>query len=280
MSIKTEVREITPEEAKTILERNHDKQRKLNRARVARFAKDIVLNDWQFNGEPIIIADDGTLLDGQHRLNAVIEADKPIKTLVVEGIPKETEDGEDIFAYINSENRTNADALYIKGYNEWPANEVVKLLKLVDAFNRRKLHTQTNGRKFSNHEIVEYAEMYDKQELHDTIARAHTFRERCPALSLELYLLLAWLEHRVPKMKEFIEELTQCDDGKEGSPVSAYLRLLDSLTRRKVGGAAGNKARWIGLFTAFDKYVKGVETHNIRPGLTLPYPNDYDDYES
>ena len=44
------------------------------------------------NGEPIQIAEDGTLLNGQHRLNAVIESGATVPMLVVRGLPKRRDD--------------------------------------------------------------------------------------------------------------------------------------------------------------------------------------------
>lgn len=82
------VETITPEKATEALKKN-DINRPMRTRTVSRFATDMVTGDWELNGEPIIFAEDGTLLDGQHRLRAVIAAEVPVQMLVVRGIPKE-----------------------------------------------------------------------------------------------------------------------------------------------------------------------------------------------
>ena len=44
------------------------------------------------NGETVKIASDGTILDGQHRLYACIQAGVPFETVVIRGLPPEAQD--------------------------------------------------------------------------------------------------------------------------------------------------------------------------------------------
>lgn len=53
--------------------------------------RDIVSDNYQLNGETIKFSVTDKLLDGQHRLLAVLEAGKPIVTLVVRGLPDEVQ---------------------------------------------------------------------------------------------------------------------------------------------------------------------------------------------
>lgn len=76
---------ITPEIAKEYLVYNVN-NRNLNRERVNKYARDMVAGEWQLNGEPIIFDTAGILKDGQHRLQAVIKCNKPVKMLVVRGV--------------------------------------------------------------------------------------------------------------------------------------------------------------------------------------------------
>ena len=60
------------------------------------YAADMGDGHWQFNGEAVKFAGDGSLLDGQHRLAAIIEADVVLPLLVVRGLAssaQETVDG-------------------------------------------------------------------------------------------------------------------------------------------------------------------------------------------
>lgn len=80
---------LTPLLAKELLERNFD-NRSLTESRVSLYASDIQAGRWAENGEPIIVSRDGFLNDGQHRCAAVIKAGRPIRTLIVFGIERET----------------------------------------------------------------------------------------------------------------------------------------------------------------------------------------------
>ena len=70
--------EITPEVAKDMLSRNYDKQRSISKLWVSQLASMILDGSYQKDngGNAIIIDEDGILYDGQHRLLAVIEANK------------------------------------------------------------------------------------------------------------------------------------------------------------------------------------------------------------
>jgi hypothetical protein len=69
--------EIDPEQALALLDKNaHNRNW---RPRVTeQYARDMLAGNWLPTGEPIIIALDGTLLNGQHRLRAVVEANMTI----------------------------------------------------------------------------------------------------------------------------------------------------------------------------------------------------------
>lgn len=80
---------ITPAMATKMLEHN-SMNRNLIQERVARYAQLIRNSEWLANGESIIIASDGNVLDGQHRLWAIIEADMSIEIMVVRGVNPDT----------------------------------------------------------------------------------------------------------------------------------------------------------------------------------------------
>lgn len=101
---------LTPELATDLLERN-GQNRPLSDQHVKRIANQIRQNKWRFNGDTIKIASTNDVLDGQHRLWAVIEAKKPVETVIVYGIEKEA------FSTIDtiSRQRSGADVLSLAG---------------------------------------------------------------------------------------------------------------------------------------------------------------------
>ena len=80
---------ITPARAQAMLERNK-LNRPLRHRLVKAYASDIAAGKWQMNGETIKISVDGDLLDGQHRLSAVIDANTPVRMLVIGGLPRDS----------------------------------------------------------------------------------------------------------------------------------------------------------------------------------------------
>lgn len=73
---------ITPDRASELLRLNTGNFRRLDSHRVARFAKSLISGKWDFNGESIKV-NGSQLLDGQHRLAAIVKSGVPMKTVVV-----------------------------------------------------------------------------------------------------------------------------------------------------------------------------------------------------
>jgi hypothetical protein len=82
------VETIGPERAEEYLAANRG-NRNIVQAHVAALARDIRNGQWMFNAQPICFSLSGRLLNGQHRLSAVLEADQPIEVLVMHGLPEE-----------------------------------------------------------------------------------------------------------------------------------------------------------------------------------------------
>lgn len=69
---------ITPAKAKELLEANIE-NRKIRHGRIIQLANDIIEGRWmEDTAETIKIAKTGRILDGQHRLHAIVKANKPI----------------------------------------------------------------------------------------------------------------------------------------------------------------------------------------------------------
>lgn len=128
--MKAKVMTIGPELARNMLDRN-GRNRTVNTRAVARYANDMRDGKWTLNGEPIILDYNDDLLDGQHRLLAVIEYGRPVSFLVVTGAEP------DVFNTIDiGSMRSGGDVLSIKGY---------KYAKTLAAILRTTHHFKTQG---------------------------------------------------------------------------------------------------------------------------------------
>lgn len=101
---------VTPEMAQEMLELN-TLNRPLDQRHVNRIAAQIVAGKWKFNGDTIKVSSDNKVLDGQHRLWAIMEAKIGVMTIIVRGIER------DAFAYIDTlrKPRSGSDILALNG---------------------------------------------------------------------------------------------------------------------------------------------------------------------
>lgn len=111
----SEVINITPQMAKEMLTHNIV-NRPIASKRVRSYAIDMKNGAWELNGESIRFNDKGDLIDGQHRLSAIVEANIPVRIYVTKGV------GSDITLYDRGKVRNESDSLIIGGMPKELAN--------------------------------------------------------------------------------------------------------------------------------------------------------------
>lgn len=77
---------------------------------VEKYARDMKAGDWHLNGEAIKFDKNGVLMDGQHRLHAIVKADVTVLCLVVRGLESAAQDTMD-----TGTKRSAADMLQLQG---------------------------------------------------------------------------------------------------------------------------------------------------------------------
>lgn len=128
-AIYTETVTVTPKLAEQWLNGNTH-NRALRDPHVAFLASEITGGRWKENGETIKFAPDKQLIDGQHRLFAVIEAGKSIRALVAWNVPRDSFHTIDVGA-----GRTAGDTLGVDGEEQGPA-VAAALMALDDLVSR------------------------------------------------------------------------------------------------------------------------------------------------
>jgi hypothetical protein len=99
------IEEINAAKAKQYLTLNL-RNRTLRQHRVNRYAEQMTRGQWKETGDPIRFSVTGQLLDGQHRLAAIIAADVTLKAIVIRDV------SDDVFPVLDSGlSRTPADTL-------------------------------------------------------------------------------------------------------------------------------------------------------------------------
>jgi hypothetical protein len=84
--METTAQKITPKLAMEWLALRYDGQRIVKERQVQKLATAISRGEWRENGATIVFNRRGDLIDGQHRLHAIVRADKSVWSLVVNGI--------------------------------------------------------------------------------------------------------------------------------------------------------------------------------------------------
>src|SRR5690554_2314745 len=103
---------ITPDQAIKWLEQANTNNRKLSQKHVDRLARDMTEGKWVLTHSGIAFGPDGTLLDGQHRLWAIVESGVSVEMFVWRGVEPQS-----MMAIDAGKSRSLADILNIAGEN-------------------------------------------------------------------------------------------------------------------------------------------------------------------
>ena len=221
LELRVEMVRMTPKLASDIIEKTAINQRGLNVRTVELYASQMKKGTWAGgNGETIKISSDGNLIDGQHRLSAVISAATTVDLIVVTGVHEDN-----IRTLDDGKTRSFRDVLLVNEANdtELTAGQVAGVVKgmlkvkhlLIDGVDS----STVNRTRVSNTELLlllqqnpvlvetmnDYVSVFDFSEVSKSIGRAApiilwyvfkgTRQER------EIYDLLKTFETGLPQNK-------------------------------------------------------------------------------
>lgn len=137
---------ISPQLASLMLKSN-TRNRPIRLDAVKRYAGQMKAGEWKLTGETIKVGSDNSLLDGQHRLLACIEAGEPFEAYIVSGLSPDVFDVIDVGIP-----RRASDALHIMG--ETSVALLAAALGWLYRFEQGTLHYNAAS-KMSSHEAIE-----------------------------------------------------------------------------------------------------------------------------
>lgn len=143
MSLQISVEMITPEVAEAMLTLN-TRNRSVSSKHVSALASAIRRGEWTMNGDAIRIGDN-TLLDGQHRLHAVIASGIAVQSVVVRGLQSTVFDTIDI-----GKRRSAGDAYDVIG--EKNTKVLAGAIRFILSIKSNQTLDKTS---YSNHEMLE-----------------------------------------------------------------------------------------------------------------------------
>ncbi|MDT4923375.1 MAG: hypothetical protein QOG01_1088 [Pseudonocardiales bacterium] len=146
--MRSRVQKVTPVKAAEMLSANTS-NRPLSRSTVRAFAEAMGRGDWLVTHQGIAFDTRGVLVDGQHRLAAIVEADVPVEMTVFTDVEPDTFDVLD-----TGKKRNAADVLAIEG--EKSSTLLAAMVRTIWQYENRPEATWSGGAAaVTNHQIVQ-----------------------------------------------------------------------------------------------------------------------------
>ena len=200
---------LTPAKAKQLLERNTN-NRNLSEAKVFAYAKEMKSDNWmQDTGEMIKISKDGRILDGQHRLHALIKADVMMSFHIASELDNK------VFRVIDTgKARNSADILKIAGVKN--ASQIASTISLFNNMYNNK----SNAEKATNYQSLrpqEILDMYNEEPEYwqEVITFSHNMYNKLQKIwsKTEIGVYTALLDNiSILKSREFIRQVCEGTD--------------------------------------------------------------------
>lgn len=218
--LRMEVVRITPEIAEDWLGKNlHN--RKLSASQVERLAQAIMRDEFEFNGEPIQFDKKDRLLNGQHRLAAVVQAQRSIDSVVIHGLPSSVQETMD-----TGVRRNLSHVLELRG--EGSAGHLSSVLRHIWKYENRSLPSARNYP--TNKEALGLLER--DPEIRESLRKGWTLSPHIPGLSqtqtAALYHICSRIEEEDAEF--FFDRLADYQGLVEGDPIYVLRKTLERLS--------------------------------------------------
>lgn len=235
---------VTPALAMKLLEKNTS-NRAFRQKLVDRYKRLMLGGLWVLNGESIKVSKTGRLLDGQHRLHAVVSSGCSVEMLVVEGLPDSVFDTID-----DGKRRSASDVVGILG--EKNAAQLAATLGVIERVRSGAVVSGTSAPE--NSKVIELLSEY--RGASRSVATVGKAMKLCsPSLLSGLHWWFSVLD--VVQADRFVEDLLSGANLSDGDPVLVLRERLLANRDAKAKLPKGEIAAII--IKAFNARVVGVE---------------------
>ena len=248
---------VTPAQAKKWLEGNTN-NRPIYQRVVGRLVNEMREGRWMVNGSTISFTSEGRLLDGQHRLTALIEYGKPLKMLVAKNIEDEA------FKSIDTGlKRTTAQIFGLGGVqNSAVSASIARWIYMIQNSGKEPVQMSSEG----------LMEIYNDHPLIAKYATTHhqpTIKSLLPSGAQAVSVLAAEkYGEEIPDM--FMYQFATGEDMKKGSPV---YELRERLIRNQAATTKLTPTAKVAMtMKAMKAFAKGTQIHQLRYGLEEDWP--------
>lgn len=253
--IETSIEEVTPMQAALWLELNNH-NRPMQYERAVALAGAIKRGEWAVNGDAIRFSTAGKLLDGQHRLQAIVLAGVPVKTLIVRGLAP------DSFATIDTNRnvRTARDVMALSGVLNYSV--VAPMARLMYAYETSGNPYESSTEKTpSAEQLLAIAQRPGFAPMANRVLSAR-WCKKFVGTGLTGFAMYVFGQYRDEHAQAFFRKLETGIGLEAGSPI---LLLRDRLINN-IGAHERlrplSKAAY--LFKAFRLYLLGVEVRQLK----------------
>jgi hypothetical protein len=235
--------------------------RPLTRSRVVEYAAAMERGEWLVTHQGIAFDSAGVLLDGQHRLAAIVEADQTIEMTVFSDVPDGT------FGVLDTgKKRSAGDTLAVEG--EKSTNQLAAMLKIVYLYDTRpELAWSGRASRLSNPQVLELLEEHpnirDYVHVGEQIGQATGMIKTAAGASS--YLIDR--RNRRAALSEWYEGIIEGTGLGKGDPRLAFRNAMHQMSRQKAGQPLRRKdsREHVAIYlTAFNAWSDGERVRTLR----------------
>jgi hypothetical protein len=269
--LRSRVQTITPTKAGEMLAANAT-NRPLAKPTVRAFAEAMRRGDWLVTHQGIAFDSNGVLVDGQHRLAAIIEADLPVEMTVFTEVEPDTFDVLD-----TGKRRTAADVLAIEGEKSTTLlAAMVRSLWLYE--NRRDVTWSGGAAAVTNHQVVQTL------EAHPRIREFVPFADRIAAetgmiksaAGAAAYLVESANKTKRARLAKWHDGIIEGAGLRKNDPRLVFRRTMFAMARRQAGEVQRRRdtREHVGLYLkAFNAWAAGDQLTSLRFAAREPVPS-------
>jgi len=258
--MKTSVEKITPAIALELLRLN-TANRGFSQATVNFYAKQMEHGEWKTTSQGIAISSDNMIIDGQHRLMAIVKTKLAQEMLVTRGL-----NYNEVFAvYDTGKNRTAGDVLSIRGVKQ--PNAMSAAIKTYVSLSKGKKAGSphlTGGSKASKESNANIMDIFmSKRDLFENVSEdvlkgistTTKIISNSLILGVSFYLVLE-KNHQVENVRDFFFQLVNGSNIKN----QTINLLRNKIIEMRIKGERFNKTDHLVLLKkTWNNYIQGME---------------------
>tara|TARA_R100000700_G_scaffold24437_1_gene31353 strand:+ start:373 stop:1230 length:858 start_codon:yes stop_codon:yes gene_type:complete len=253
------IEEISPDYARQILNNKNNSNRTIRKPNVARLVTAIENGEWQITNQGIAFDSNGNLLDGQHRLEAIIKTGKTLKIMVARNMKPAIFNAVDVGAA-----RSAGDILYIAG-----CSNSSKIAAGIKVYIFYKKYPSGNWSNITRPSHLQVLEVYKKEEetWSEINRRVSIFYKKFHFLNLSvsipLYKLLLEKGYKEQVINIFFNQFSEGSNLDIDNPM---LSLRNQMMQKAFRNRGSSNQRYLlnALISLFNMYINNEKRTSFR----------------